>query len=76
LKDDLGFDEVFNYKKVNLDEVMKKAAPDGVDCFFDNVSTYVYYFAFLFSFKINTIKMKMNEIIRAHIIVNYGLKRH
>lgn len=35
---ELGFDCVYNYKKVNLDETLKEAAPDGVDCYFDNVS--------------------------------------
>lgn len=44
---ELGFDEVFNYKKVDLAEALKKAAPDGYDCFFDNVSVvfilYTYY---------------------------------
>ena len=35
---ELGFDFVYNYKKVNLDETLKEAAPDGVDCYFDNVS--------------------------------------
>lgn len=33
----LGFDYAFNYKKVDLDESLKEAAPNGVDCFFDNV---------------------------------------
>ncbi|XP_053556602.1 prostaglandin reductase 1 isoform X2 [Bombina bombina] len=34
---EIGFDEVFNYKTVNLEEAMRKASPDGYDCFFDNV---------------------------------------
>ncbi|XP_060081386.1 prostaglandin reductase 1-like [Ylistrum balloti] len=34
---ELGFDEVFNYKKVDLSEALKTAAPDGYDCFFDNI---------------------------------------
>ncbi|XP_071798830.1 prostaglandin reductase 1-like [Asterias amurensis] len=33
---ELGFDEAFNYKKVDLDATLKKAAPNGVDCYFDN----------------------------------------
>jgi prostaglandin reductase 1 len=37
LKKDLGFDHVFNYKKVDLDKSLTEAAPNGVDCFFDNV---------------------------------------
>ncbi|KAE8279213.1 Prostaglandin reductase 1 [Larimichthys crocea] len=35
---ELGFDEVFNYKTVgSLDEALKKASPEGYDCFFENV---------------------------------------
>ncbi|NWI24234.1 PTGR1 reductase, partial [Sula dactylatra] len=34
----IGFDEVFNYKTVtSLEEALRKASPDGYDCFFDNV---------------------------------------
>ncbi|XP_070552676.1 prostaglandin reductase 1-like [Ptychodera flava] len=33
----LGFDEAFNYKTIDLDETLKKAAPNGVDIYFDNV---------------------------------------
>lgn len=34
----LGFDVVFNYKTVeSLEETLKKASPDGYDCYFDNV---------------------------------------
>merc|ERR1711936_684082 len=34
---ELGFDEAFNYKKVGVVESLSKAAPTGVDCYFDNV---------------------------------------
>ncbi|XP_070551370.1 putative NADP-dependent oxidoreductase YfmJ [Ptychodera flava] len=33
----LGFDEAFNYKTIDLDETLKKVAPNGVDIYFDNV---------------------------------------
>ncbi|NP_001076171.1 prostaglandin reductase 1 [Oryctolagus cuniculus] len=34
----IGFDFAFNYKTVkSLEETLKKAAPDGYDCYFDNV---------------------------------------
>ncbi|XP_008511600.1 prostaglandin reductase 1 [Equus asinus] len=34
----IGFDVAFNYKKVeSLEETLKKASPDGYDCYFDNV---------------------------------------
>ncbi|XP_075267634.1 prostaglandin reductase 1 [Opisthocomus hoazin] len=34
----IGFDEAINYKTVtSLDEALRKASPDGYDCFFDNV---------------------------------------
>nr|KAG5690523.1 hypothetical protein BaRGS_008950 [Batillaria attramentaria] len=32
-----GFDHVFNYKKMKVDDAMKKFAPEGVDLYFDNV---------------------------------------
>ena len=34
---ELGFDFAYNYKKVNLSESLKEAAPDGVDVYYDNV---------------------------------------
>ena len=37
LKEELGFDFAFNYKKVNLSESLKEAAPEGVDVYYDNV---------------------------------------
>lgn len=37
LTKDLGFDHVFNYKTTKLEDALKKYAPDGVDCYFDNV---------------------------------------
>lgn len=37
LVEDLGFDYAFNYKTANLKRSLKEAAPDGVDCYFDNV---------------------------------------
>lgn len=34
----LGFDFAFNYKTIDsLEETLKKASPDGYDCYFDNV---------------------------------------
>merc|ERR1712088_735084 len=33
----IGFDEAFNYKKCVVAESLVKAAPNGVDCYFDNV---------------------------------------
>ncbi|KAM3591306.1 uncharacterized protein V6R79_026413 [Siganus canaliculatus] len=37
---ELGFDEAFNYKTVgSLEEALKKAAPEGYDCFFENVGS-------------------------------------
>ncbi|XP_074027382.1 prostaglandin reductase 1 [Leptinotarsa decemlineata] len=37
LVDELGFDHFINYKTDNIDEALKKFAPEGVDCYFDNV---------------------------------------
>lgn len=37
LTDELQFDAAFNYKTNEVASVLSKAAPQGVDCFFDNV---------------------------------------
>ncbi|XP_063240678.1 prostaglandin reductase 1-like isoform X1 [Bacillus rossius redtenbacheri] len=37
LTSELGFDHAFNYKTTDIDEALKKAAPNGIDCYFDNV---------------------------------------
>lgn len=37
LEAELGFDKAINYKSENLEQQLKSAAPDGVDCYFDNV---------------------------------------
>ncbi|XP_077106261.1 prostaglandin reductase 1-like isoform X2 [Ranitomeya variabilis] len=35
---EIGFDEAFNYKTVSsLDEALKKASPEGYDCYFEHV---------------------------------------
>lgn len=37
---ELGFDEAFNYKTIgSLEQALKKASPEGYDCFFENVSS-------------------------------------
>ena len=37
LTSELGFDYAFNYKTRDLNEALKESAPNGIDCFFDNV---------------------------------------
>merc|ERR1712241_537130 len=37
LTKELGFDKAYNYKTTDIDVVLKEGAPNGVDCFFDNV---------------------------------------
>ncbi|KAK5647444.1 hypothetical protein RI129_002336 [Pyrocoelia pectoralis] len=37
ITEELGFDHFINYKKSNLKEELKKLAPNGIDCYFDNV---------------------------------------
>ena len=37
LENELGFDKAINYKQDNLEQLLKEAAPDGIDCYFDNV---------------------------------------
>ncbi|MEO7131472.1 MAG: NADP-dependent oxidoreductase, partial [Dermatophilaceae bacterium] len=35
--DDLGFDAAFNYKDGKVSHLLREAAPDGIDVYFDNV---------------------------------------
>ena len=37
LKQELGFDEAVDYKQGNLRSALRKACPDGIDVYFDNV---------------------------------------
>ncbi|KPI93078.1 Prostaglandin reductase 1 [Papilio xuthus] len=37
LEKELGFDKALNYKTVDIATTLKKVAPNGVDCYFDNV---------------------------------------
>ncbi len=37
LVDELGFDHAYNYKTADWNASLKEAAPEGVDCYFDNV---------------------------------------
>ncbi|XP_059048573.1 prostaglandin reductase 1-like [Achroia grisella] len=37
LKEELGFDAAYNYRTVDVRKVLKEAAPNGVDIYFDNV---------------------------------------
>jgi NADPH-dependent curcumin reductase CurA len=37
VKDELGFDDAFNYRDAPVAELLSAAAPDGIDVYFDNV---------------------------------------
>ncbi|KAL0841448.1 hypothetical protein ABMA28_015130 [Loxostege sticticalis] len=37
LETELGFDKAINYKTADVYKALKEAAPEGVDCYFDNV---------------------------------------
>lgn len=39
-----GFDRFINYKKPDLSKTLAEYAPNGIDCYFDNVSgkNYIY----------------------------------
>lgn len=39
LVEELGFDKAYNYKTADWTQSLKEAAPNGVDCYFDNVMT-------------------------------------
>lgn len=51
LIDNLGFDHAFNYKIENIATALKKAALDGINCFFDNVieqQILIYFYKFIY----------------------------
>ncbi|XP_038211927.1 prostaglandin reductase 1-like [Zerene cesonia] len=37
LEKDLGFDKAINYKTADIHKALAEAAPNGIDCYFDNV---------------------------------------
>lgn len=37
LEEEMGFDKAINYKSENIYQQLKKSAPSGIDCYFDNV---------------------------------------
>jgi NADPH-dependent curcumin reductase len=37
MRDELGFDEVIDYREGNLRSALRKACPEGIDVYFDNV---------------------------------------
>ncbi|CUS12069.1 unnamed protein product [Tuber aestivum] len=37
IKNELKFDEAFNYKSISTDEALRKYAPEGIDIYYDNV---------------------------------------
>lgn len=43
IKSELGFDYALNYKSCDIATALKKAAPDGIDCYYDNVSIVIYW---------------------------------
>lgn len=45
LKKVLKFDAAFNYKTKDITAALLEAAPHGVDCYFDNVSSREYFYA-------------------------------
>lgn len=55
---EIGADHAFNYKKVKVGEALRQAAPEKINCYFDNVSYFelvcriseVYEFTFLLLF--------------------------
>lgn len=49
LLEEFGFDEFINYKKPGFAKTLSNVAPNGIDCYFDNVQKFqTYYKTILF----------------------------
>ena len=70
LKEELGFDFAFNYKKVDLHESLKEVAPEGVDVYFDVVRRKIP----LLALKNSQIKNQDFEDIKSSYVLHCGLK--
>ncbi len=74
LEDELGFDRAFNYKVCDLKSSLKEAAPNGVDCYFDNVRSFIrclkrehqQEFIFMLDFMINCLFYFENFRLEGH----------
>ncbi len=58
LVDDLGFDKAYNYKTADWKASLKEAAPNGVDCYFDNVREFPFP-GYLFNAKLSSACKKL-----------------
>lgn len=38
----VGYDDAFNYKTETVGEALTRLAPNGVDCYFDNVGSEIH----------------------------------
>lgn len=45
---EIGFDGAFNYKTQDLEKELSTLCPKGIDCFFDNVSIFLFVFVYFF----------------------------
>lgn len=85
IKEELGFDFAYNYKKTDVDTALKEAAPDNsVDCYFDNVwfkglfgsSLSLYVIVYLFN-SINSKRVKfaaekLGDFLIQNVLSNYS----
>lgn len=58
---EIGFDGAFNYKTSNFKQELIKHCPNGIDCFFDNVSLRnknTMYFVLIFYLSIDLLKIQ------------------
>lgn len=70
LVDELGFDKVYNYKTTNWDQCLKEAAPDGIDCYFDNVfklTIMVWYLLIMMMFFLLQVGGLLSTTVRNHM---------
>lgn len=66
LKETLKFDAAFNYKTKDVTAALLEAAPQGVDCYFDNVRNIIKYKLFVHKIRLFTSKFFILQDLNQH----------
>ncbi|RXG69321.1 hypothetical protein Avbf_01076, partial [Armadillidium vulgare] len=66
LKNVIGIKNSFNYKTADIRGVIKEAAPNGINCYFDNVSNNIL-FLYLFRIGYTQNQLTLTYFIKVHV---------